>query len=151
MLRSVLTALLVTSVGAGCASSASSKVYPRQQAQQAWTVEYGKVTSVDEVTIEGERSYLGRAGGGYVGYEVGRAVVDGSGRGVAGAVGAVAGAVAGDAVEERATHQPGLQITVDLDEGATVAIVQATDQPFAVGERVKVLRGQRGAARVTKT
>ncbi len=150
MLRSVLTALLVISVGAGCASSASSKVYPRQQAQQAWTVEYGKVTGVDEVTIEGERSYLGRAGGGYVGYEVGRAVVDGSGRGVAGAVGAVAGAVAGDAVEERATRQPGLQITVDLDEGATVAIVQATDQPFAVGERVKVLRGQRGAARVTK-
>lgn len=150
MFRSLLTALLMTSLGAGCASSASSKVYPRYQAQQAWRVEYGKVTEVDEVTIEGDRSYLGSAGGGYIGYEVGRAVVDGSGRGVAGAVGAVAGAVAGDAVEERATRQPGLQITVDLEEGATVAIVQATDQPFAVGERVKVLRGQRGAARVTK-
>ena len=150
MFRSLLTALLMTSLGAGCASSASSKVYPRYQAQQVWRVEYGKVTEVDAVTIEGERSYLGRAGGGYIGYEVGRAAVDGSGRGVAGAVGAVAGAVAGDAVEERATRQPGLQITVDLDEGATVAIVQATDQPFAVGERVKVLRGQRGAARVTK-
>jgi outer membrane lipoprotein SlyB len=137
MYRSVLTALLSTIIGAGCASSASSKVYPRYQAQQAWTVEYGKVAGLDSVLIEGERSYLGQAGGG-------------SGRGVAGAVGAVAGAVAGDAVEERVTRQQGLQITVDLDEGPTVAIVQAADQPFAVGERVKVLRGQRGAARVTK-
>jgi outer membrane lipoprotein SlyB len=150
MYRSVLTALLSTIIGAGCASSASSKVYPRYQAQQAWTVEYGKIAGLDSVLIEGERSYLGQAGGGYIGYEVGRAAVDGSGRGVAGAVGAVAGAVAGDAVEERVTRQQGLQITVDLDEGPTVAIVQAADQPFAVGERVKVLRGQRGAARVTK-
>ena len=65
-------------------------------------------------------------------------------------MGAVAGAVAGEAVEERVTRQQGLQITVDLDEGSTVAIVQGADQAFAVGERVKVLRGQRGAARVTK-
>jgi outer membrane lipoprotein SlyB len=150
MYRSVLTALLSAVIGAGCASSASSKVYPRYQAQQAWSVEYGKVAGIDSVLIEGERSYLGRAGGGYIGYELGRAAVDGSGRGVAGAVGAVAGAVAGDAVEERATREQGLQITVNLDEGSTVAIVQAADQPFAVGERVKVLRGQRGAARVTK-
>ncbi|HSD74721.1 MAG TPA: hypothetical protein VLB75_08115 [Steroidobacteraceae bacterium] len=150
MNRSCVVTLLVTALASGCASSASSKVYPRHQAQQAWTVEYGKVADIDTVTIEGDRSYLGRAGGGYIGYEVGRAAVDGSGRGVAGAVGAVAGAVAGDAVEEHVTRQQGLQITVDLEEGPTVAIVQAADQTFALGERVKVLRGQRGAARVTK-
>jgi outer membrane lipoprotein SlyB len=149
MLRSFLAACAGL-LAAGCASSASSQVYPRHQAQQAWTVEYGEVADIDPVTIEGDRSYLGRAGGGYIGYEVGRAAVDGSGRGVAGAVGAVAGAVVGDAVEEGVTRQHGLQITVDLEEGPTVAIVQAADQTFAVGERVKVLRGQRGAARVTK-
>ena len=53
-------------------------------------------------------------------------------------------------IEERVTRQEGLQITVDLEEGSTVAIVQAADQPFAVGERVKVLRGRGGAARVNK-
>jgi outer membrane lipoprotein SlyB len=150
MYRFLLATLLFSFLGAGCASSASSKVYPRHQAQQAWAVEYGKVTGIDAVTIGGERGYLGSAGGGYIGYEVGRYVVDGSGRGVAGAVGAVAGAVAGDAIEERVTRQEGLQITVDLEEGSTVAIVQAADQPFAVGERVKVLRGHGGVARVTK-
>jgi len=150
MSRVLFAALLAAFMVAGCASSASSKVYPRHQAQQAWTVEYGKVAGVDAVTIEGERTYLGRVGGGYIGYEVGRAAVDGSGRGVAGAVGAVAGAVAGDAIEERVTRQDGLQITIDLDKGSTIAVVQADDQQFQVGERVKVLRGHRGAARVAK-
>jgi outer membrane lipoprotein SlyB len=150
MSRAFLSVLLAAFIVAGCASSPSSKVYPRHHAQQAWTVEYGKVTGVDSVTIEGERTYLGHAGGGYIGYEVGRAVVDGSGRGVAGAVGAVAGAAAGGAIEERATRQDGLQITVDLEKGPAIAIVQADDEQFRVGERVKVLRGQRGAARVTK-
>lgn len=150
MPRTLFAAVLATCIVAGCASSASSKVYPRHQALKTWTVEYGKVAGVDDVTIEGDRSHLGRIGGGYVGYEVGRAAVDGSGRGVAGAVGAVAGAVAGDAIEERVTRQQGLQITVELDKGSTIAVVQAADQQFAVGERVKVLRGQRGAARVSK-
>jgi outer membrane lipoprotein SlyB len=150
MLRTVCAALVAAFIATGCASSASSKVYPRHQAQQAWTVEYGKIAGIDAVTIEGNRSYLGGAGGGYIGYEVGRAAVDGSGSGVAGAVGAVAGAVAGSAIEERATRQEGLQITVDLEKGPTIAVVQAADEPFEVGERVKVLRGQRGAARVTK-
>jgi outer membrane lipoprotein SlyB len=146
----LLGALLAAVLAAGCASSASSKVYPRHQAQQAWTVEYGQVAGVDAVAIEGDHSYLGHAGGGYIGYEVGRAVVDGSGRGVAGAVGAVAGAVAGNAIEEQATREQALQITVDLDKGSTIAVVQSADQQFAVGERVKILRGERGAARVTK-
>jgi outer membrane lipoprotein SlyB len=150
MYRACFSVLLAAFVVTGCASSASSKIYPRHQAQQAWTVEYGRVTGIDNVTIEGEHTYLGHAGGGYIGYEVGRAVVDGSGRGVAGAVGAVAGAAAGGAIEERATRQDGLQITVDLEKGPAIAIVQADDERFQVGERVKVLRGQRGAARVTK-
>ncbi len=150
MFRFLPFALLATLIAAGCASSASSKVYPRHQARQAWTVEYGKVAGIDAVTIEGDRSYLGRAGGGYVGYEVGRAAVEGSGRGVAGAVGAVAGVVAGDAIEEHVTREQGLQITVELEKGPTIAIVQAADQQFQVGERVKILRGYRGAARVTK-
>jgi len=150
MSRMLFAALLAGIVAAGCASSTSSKVYPRHQAQQAWTVEYGKVAGIDTVTIEGDRTYLGRAGGGYVGYEVGRAVVEGSGRGVAGAVGAVTGAVAGDAIEERVNREQGLQITVDLDKGSTIAVVQAADEQFAIGERVKILRGHRGAARVSK-
>jgi len=66
------------------------------------------------------------------------------------AVGAGAGAAVGQPVEERVTRQSGLQITIDLDRGETIAIVQAADVAFAHGERVKVLRRGDGAARVAK-
>ena len=150
MSRLILIALCGALVSVGCASSNSGNVYPRNQVRQAWTVEEGKVSGIKDVRIEGERTGLGRLGGGYVGYEVGRTVGSGHGNDVAGAVGAVAGAVAGGATEELMTRDKGLEITVDLDKGSSIAVVQAADQQFQVGERVKILRRGDGAARVTK-
>jgi outer membrane lipoprotein SlyB len=150
MTRFILIALSSALVAGGCVSSTSGNVYPRNQTRQAWTVEEGKVSDIKEVKIEGQRTYLGHVGGGYIGYEVGRYVGNGRGRDVAGAVGSVAGAVAGGATEEALTREQGLQITVALDKGSSVAVVQAADQQFAVGERVKILRRGDGAARVTK-
>jgi outer membrane lipoprotein SlyB len=150
MSRLIFIALCGALVSVGCASSNSGNVYPRNHARQAWTVEEGKVSGIKDVRIEGERTGLGRIGGGYVGYEVGRTVGGGRGSDIAGAVGAVAGAVAGGATEERVTRDDGIEITVDLDKGASIAVVQAADQQFQVGERVKILRRGDGAARVTK-
>jgi outer membrane lipoprotein SlyB len=150
MSRLILIALCGALVSVGCASSNSGNVYPRNQVRQAWTVEEGKVAGIKDVRIEGERTGLGRLGGGYVGYEVGRTVGSGHGNDVGGAVGAVAGAVAGGATEELMTRDKGLEITVDLDKGSSIAVVQAADQQFQVGERVKILRRGDGAARVTK-
>lgn len=153
MLRAVIcvTVLLAALAAPGCSLPSRGDVYSRNEARQAWDVRYGEVTDVDAVTIEGRRTTLGRVGGGYIGYEVGRAI---GGRGtsgnIAGAVGAVAGAVAGEAVEESVTRQDGLQITVRLDDGHSLAIVQAADQAFSVGERVKVFSRRDGAARVAK-
>ena len=93
---------------------------------------------------------LGRVGGGLVGYEAGRTVGSGAGSRVAGVVGAVAGSVAGAAIEEGVTRQKGLQITVALNGGRTLAVVQAADQRFAAGEKVKVYSRRDGAARVAK-
>ncbi len=146
----VVTALAFMSLVAACTTPSSGNVYSRSDARTAWSVTEGRVADVKPVQIEGERSVLGTAGGGYVGYELGRVVGDGRGRDLAGAVGAVAGAVAGQAAEERITRQDAFQITVDLDRGETVAIVQAADVAFAPGERVKVLRRGDGAARVSK-
>jgi outer membrane lipoprotein SlyB len=39
---------------------------------------------------------------------------------------------------------------VELDGGRTISIVQARDQSFAVGERVRVYTRPGGAARVAK-
>lgn len=131
---------------AGCAAPSSGRIYSRNEARMAWDVHDGEVTAVDEAVIEGRRSALGRVGGGFIGYEVGRA----AGSRVSGAVGAVAGAVAGQAIEEQATREDAWQITVKLASGRTIAIVQARDQSFRVGERVKVYMRRDGAARVGK-
>lgn len=148
----VSMAILVTALTlAACAGSQSSRVYTSTQAMTAWDVDYGAVKQIQDVKIEGDRRALGRIGGGYIGYEMGRAVGSGSGRKIAGAVGAVLGAVSGDAVEKNLTTIDGYEITVELERGNNaIAIVQAADERFALGERVKVLRRADGAARVTK-
>lgn len=140
---------LALAVG-GCSLPSRGDVYSRDETRTAWDVRYGEVVDVDEVTIEGRRSALGRVGGGLVGYEAGRTVGHGAGSRVAGVVGAVAGAVAGEAIEESVTREKGLQITVRLDGGRTLSVVQAADQRFSVGEKVKVYSRHDGAARVAK-
>ena len=147
---SILLLLAAVLATAGCAPPASGRYYSRQEARVAWDVRYGKVAAVDEVVIEGQRTALGRVGGGLIGYQVGRTVGDGSGQDVAAAVGAVAGAVAGQAIEQRATREDAWQITVELDSGRTIAVVQARDESFQVGERVRVYMRRNGAARVGK-
>ena len=133
-----------------CATPSSGRIYSRHEARVAWDVKYGEVVDVDDAVIEGRRSALGRVGGGYIGYQAGRTVGGGSGRAVAGAVGAVAGGIAGSALEERATREQAWQFTVELEGGRTISIVQARDQSFAVGERVRIYMRRDGAARVAK-
>lgn len=142
----VMILMTAAAVSAGCATPASGRVYSRDEARMAWDVRFGEVMAVDEAIIEGRRTPLGRIGGGWIGYEAGRAV----GSHVSGAVGAVAGAVAGQAIEERATREDAWQITVELESGRTIAVVQAQDQAFQVGERVRVYMRRDGAARVGK-
>jgi outer membrane lipoprotein SlyB len=149
--KTCATILVALTALTGCASPSSGKVYSREEARTAWRVTEGQVVDVQPVLIEGQKSWLGTAGGGYIGYELGRTVGSGSGRDLAGAVGGVVGATVGQATEERVTRQDGLQIVVELDrQGETIAIVQANDVSFSPGERVRVLRRGDGAARVTK-
>ena len=54
----------------------------------------------------------------------------------------------GAAVEEGVTRQKGVEITVKLDSGRMLAITQAADEEFRVGDRVRVLSGG-GTTRVT--
>ena len=140
---------LAAALALGACATTSGPVYPRHQAHSAWKVDEGRVVDVDPATIEGRRTAIGRVGGGLIGYEAARTVGEGAGSRIAGAVGAVAGAVAGSAVEERATRTAAWAITVEIDGGRTLQVIQPDDQRFAVGERVRVYtRG--GQARVGK-
>jgi outer membrane lipoprotein SlyB len=150
-MRTVAMSLIaLTSVAtlAGCAPSLSGNVYSREQARSEQPVRIGVVESVREVRIEGTRSGVGATAGAIIGGIAGSSIGHGRTAQVGSVVGAVAGGVAGQAGEQVATGKTGLEITVRLDSGQLIAIVQEADEAFRPGDRVRVLRGH-DASRVT--
>lgn len=142
--------LAVVLLAAGC-TNYSANTYSGSQVRSAQTVEYGTVESVMPVTLEEDRApVLGTAAGGVVGGLVGNMFGGGNGRTLATIAGAALGAGAGYAGEKAITKQSGLEIMVRLENGQMLSIVQAADQSFAPGERVRVLRGRDGTSRVTR-
>lgn len=144
--------ILVSTVAllTGCASSKSGDVYTRDQARYEHTVRVGVVNSVREVQLEGTKSPVGGLAGAAVGGIAGSTVGGGKGAAIAAVVGAVAGGLLGGNIEESATRKPALEITVKLDNGQLVSIVQEGHAAeFRPGDRVRVLSG-RGESRVSR-
>ncbi len=134
---------------AGCASSNSGSVYSRDETRQMQTVKQGVVESVRQVKIEGTDSKIGAVAGGVVGGVAGSGMGKGKGEIITGVLGAVAGAVAGSAAEEVLTRKDGVEITVKLNDGSLVAIVQeAAGEEFHPGEKVRLLQSG-GVTRVS--
>jgi outer membrane lipoprotein SlyB len=144
----VVVAALTVLVTA-CASSNSGGVYTRDDARKVQTVKTGVVESVRSVKLEGTKTPIGTAAGGVIGGVAGGSVGNG-GRtsAVVAVIGAVAGAIAGSAVEELATRKDALEITVKLDGGAMIAIVQEADEAFKAGDKVRIVENS-DTSRVT--
>ncbi len=134
----ILVAALAVLVTA-CASSNSGSVYKRDDARKVQTVKTGVVESVRLVKLEGTKTPIGTIAGGAIGGIAGGSVGHGRGSAVVAVIGAVAGALAGSAVEEVATRKDALEITVKLDGGGLVAIVQEADEQFHPGEKVRIV------------
>jgi outer membrane lipoprotein SlyB len=140
-----LTALAV----AGCAAPPRGGAdYRGYETRQAQTVQFGVVESVRNVRINATESGVGATSGAVLGGIAGSTV--GQGRGsVAGAVaGAVIGGIAGQAIERDANQRTGVEITVKLEGGRMIAVVQEADDNLRPGDRVRVLTGP-GGPRVT--
>jgi outer membrane lipoprotein SlyB len=143
-----ITAVLLTVTVAGCAPrSMSGDVYSRERAQRVQAVEYGEVVEVRQILIEGTKSGVGTFAGSVLGGTLGSGIGRGPGRGIAVVGGAIAGGVAGSVVEEASTRQPGVEVTIRMDTGRTIALVQGIDPPVYAGDRVRVLRNPDGSAR----
>ena len=151
VMKTTVTVAVVLAAGlvlSGCPASMSGGAYTRDQSRQAQDVQLGYVESVRQVLIEGTKSGVGTVGGAALGGVAGSTIGRGRGQ-VAGAIGgAVVGGLVGSAIEENATRQPGLEITVRLDNGRMLAVTQAADEPFYRGDRVRVLTSYEGVARV---
>ena len=141
--------LLAAAVLGGCATGQGSRDYTREQARSVQEVQLGTVEAVREVSVEGTKSPVGAVAGAVVGGVAGSTVGGGRGQIAGAAIGAVLGGLGGAAVEEAVTREQALEITVRLDSGRTIAVVQGRDQEFSPGERVRVLSGG-GTTRVAR-
>ncbi len=139
---------LLSGLIAACASSNSGSVYSRDEARKVQTIKTGVVESVRQVKLEGTKSPVGTVAGGAIGGIAGSSVGHGKGSAVAAVIGAVAGGLAGSAAEEAITRKDGLEITVKLDGGGLIAIVQEADEAFKAGEKVRILESG-GESRVS--
>jgi len=148
--RWIVSIFAVVALLSGCASSKSGEVYTRAEARQVMTVQLGVVEFVKEVQVEGSKSGIGAAAGGIIGGVAGSTIGGGKGSTLAALGGAIGGAVIGHVAEGKITDFNGLEITVKLDNGDVMAVVQENDVPFAVGDRVRVLTTRNGTTRVEK-
>ena len=137
---SVLVVGLLLMLG-GCMSTLTGDSYSRDDARRPQTVQFGMVEYVRPVVIEGTKTGIGAATGAAVGGIGGSTIGGGKGALAATVLGAVAGGVAGGMAEQGATKKQGVEVTVRLDSGQIVAIVQqvASNATFNVGDRVRVL------------
>jgi outer membrane lipoprotein SlyB len=151
--RLYLVVVLSSAVLAGCAQpTLTGTTFSRDEVRQAQTVQMGYVESSTFVVIEGRTGGIVGAGtGAALGGIAASGIGGGRGRDMATVAGAVAGGIAGQRVEESVSRRQGVEITVRLDNGSLISVVQEVDQNqiFEPGDRVRVL-GQGRTVRVTR-
>ena len=95
------------------------------------TVRYGIVDQVRAVVIQGNNTGIG------AGSAIGQNTDS-----IAGAIGgAIIGGLAGNAIENSANKQNGVEIIVKLDNGQIIAVAQGADEQFHIGDCGRVLSG----------
>jgi outer membrane lipoprotein SlyB len=146
--KTMMAAALAALVLGGCAYPAGSRDYRGYQVMGEQSVRFGVVESVRDVRINPGDTGVGTATGAMLGGIAGSTVGGGNGQ-VAGAIGgALLGGLIGNSIEKDANTRAGVEVTVLLDSGKYVSIVQEADEAFRPGDRVRILSG-RGATRVT--
>ncbi|BCL76600.1 lipoprotein [Jeongeupia sp. HS-3] len=123
---------------AGCANT-SADVYNRDQMMRAATVQSGAIENLRSVKMEDSTGVGTIAGGAIGGIAAGTNIGGGNGQIISGIIGALVGGLAGNAIEKGVTQQDAYEVTVRLDNGQRIVVVQKADTPLAVGQRVDVL------------
>lgn len=141
MKREMIHATLVAlglALAAGCATHTTPSTFNRSEVGAARTVEWGTVRGLRDVAIQNDSRGIATATGAALGGIAGSTIGSGTRANTAGAVaGAVAGGAAGNAMARGS--RAGVEITVELDSGRTIAVTQdGTSRDYRVGDRVQV-------------
>jgi outer membrane lipoprotein SlyB len=142
----LISAMLLT----GCTGNLSGSTYSRSEARQVQQVQFGVVEAATPVVIEGRTDgIVGTGAGAVIGGIAASNIGGGRGQDIATVVGAIAGGVAGQKMEESMTRAQGQEVTVRLESGRIISVVQEVGNGplFQAGDRVRVLT-HGGTARV---
>lgn len=144
---SVAASILV--LGA-CAPVDSPSTVRAGDAGTVQPVQFGTLTAMRSVEIRPGQTRVGTIAGATLGAIGGSQIGSSTAANVAGSVsGAVAGGAVGSAIEGSGRAN-GLELTIQLDSGETVAVVQPGNaNDFRVGDRVRIT-GTDDNARVTR-
>ena len=138
----LLSALALSLVAlSGCATDPqSSSVYRSNEVGVSKNVTYATVQNVRSVVIDAGQSGVGLGTGAAIGGFAGSTLGNGNGRILGGIVGAVAGGIAGQAIEGNTSKRPGVELTLRLDNGQSLVVVQPDDgSRFTSGSRVRMI------------
>ncbi|MGI9275997.1 MAG: glycine zipper 2TM domain-containing protein [Endozoicomonas sp.] len=136
---------------AGCTSDLTGTTYSAGEARHMQSVRFGTVAEARLVKLEGSQGEVGTLAGAAVGGIAGSSIGGKRESAIAAVAGAVAGGVLGSMAEKKITTKQGVEVTVRLEDGSYVSVVQQADPaaPFAPGDRVKILI-QGSTSRVVK-
>ena len=142
----VRAALLATLLALGACADTGYRTEPLPPAESERS---GVVEEVRAVPLDSRiGSTAGTVIGGTVGGTAGRTVGSGRGSQTTAVVGAVVGSIAGNMMGDRAGSSEGVEITLRLDNGRQLIVVQPAGETFKPGERVRVVSDAKGT-RVT--
>ena len=116
----------------------------KSDTQKINTVKYGTLVAAEPVKIKGEDDGLGAITGGLLGAVIGcgEGIFDDDCRDTVAVVGAIGGAIIGNAVASRLGDHNGFQYVVDIDDSdEDISIVQSGDEQIPIGSKVTISIG----------
>ena len=116
----------------------------KSDTQKINTVKYGTLVAAEPVKIKGEDDGLGAITGGLLGAVIGcgEGIFDDECRDTVAVVGAIGGAIIGNAVASRLGDHNGFQYVVDIDDSdEDISIVQSGDEQIPIGSKVTISIG----------
>jgi outer membrane lipoprotein SlyB len=116
----------------------------KSDTQKINTVKYGTLVAAEPVKIKGEDDGLGAITGGLLGAVIGcgEGIFDDECRDTVAVVGAIGGAIIGNAVASRLGDHNGFQYVVDIEgSDEDISIIQSGDDQIPIGSKVTISIG----------
>jgi outer membrane lipoprotein SlyB len=158
--NAVQPGIVHTSASTYPGAPATASTPPPTAANAAAIGTTGRVVSIREIGLRGAGGrgggngavmggVVGAAGGATIGAITSNSVAGGL---VGALLGAVGGAIAGTIIEGQrgGAAGPGIEVTVQRDDGGTVTVAQRDDGDVQLGDRVQIVQDRQGVAKAVR-